>query len=238
MKMKTRFNAVKACAIPFFGLLMMITSSCLDQETVVPEYAYFSLYHASPDAEDVDVFLNQGKINTNDFAYGDYSNGYVFTSPGTHKLKLVDADNTSTTLMDTTISLTKNEYYSVFFTGLSDEMEVFVIKDVPSSTAAANDEAFVRFIHLAPDAPEVDVIADDQILFSDITYKENVAFRKLKVTDEFDLTVNSSTETATVLLSKNEIDLTPKRYYTIIFKGLTSSPPGSASALDVEIVKN
>lgn len=235
--MRTRFgeNPVR---FTLFALFVFLLPSCLDQETVVPEYAYFSIYHASPDAEDVDVFINQSKVNANDFAYGDYSKGYIFTRPGKQTLKLVDADDVATNIMDTTFTFSKNEYYSIFFAGMAENLEALLIKDIPSESEAANDEAFIRFIHLCPDAPEVDVFADNEMIFSGITFKENIAFRKIKVTDKFKLTIGESAETNNVLFDEEDIELTSKRYYSIIFKGLTTPTQGKNNGLDVEIVRN
>lgn len=235
--MKTRFgeNPVR---FALFALFIFLLPSCLDQETVVPEYAYFSIYHASPDAEDVDVYINQSKVNANDFAYGDYSKGYIFSRPGKQTLKLVDADDVATNIMDTTFTFSKNAYYSIFFAGMAENLEALLIKDIPSESVAANDEAFIRFIHLCPDAPEVDVYADEQLLFSAIDFKESAAFRKIKVNDEFTLRLRENAEVAVDILTKEDIDLTPKNYYTVIFKGLINVPEGNSNTKAIQVIKN
>src|SRR4051794_549086 len=108
--------------------------------------------HASPDAPNVDVLLDNAKV-LSDVPYL-ASSAYLETSAGDHKLK-VNAAGTTTTAIDADVTLADGTDYTVIASDLVAQLTPIVLQDDNTAPAAGN--ARVRAIHGAPSAPSVDI---------------------------------------------------------------------------------
>src|SRR5688572_12522987 len=131
-----------------------LTAACDDDDdNTGPEgEARIRVVHASPDAPDVDVLLDDTEV-LSDVPYL-VASGYLETSAGDHNLK-VNAAGTTTTVIDADATLVDGTDYTVIASGLVAEIEPIVLEDDNSAPAAGNVR--VRAIHGAPSAPAVDV---------------------------------------------------------------------------------
>jgi Domain of unknown function (DUF4397) len=131
-----------------------LTAACDDDDdNTGPEgEARIRVVHASPDAPDVDVLLDDTEV-LSDVPYL-VASGYLETSAGAHNLK-VNAAGTTTTVIDADATLADGTDYTVIASGLVAEIEPIVLVDDNSTPAAGNVR--VRAIHGAPSAPAVDV---------------------------------------------------------------------------------
>jgi len=117
--------------------------------------------HFSPDAPNVDVYVNSEQVLA-DVAYGDVS-PYLELKPGTYTVTITAAGDPNTVAFEGDVTFGA-AYYTVAAIGElgASTFEPVVLVDAGSALA--------RLVHAAPDAPAVDVYADDELLF------ENVAF--------------------------------------------------------------
>lgn len=130
-----------------------LTAACDDDDNTGPEgEARVRVVHASPDAPNVDVLLDDDEV-LSDVPYLEDSD-YLEASAGAHNVK-VNAAGTATTVIDTDVTLTEGADYTVIASGLAAEITPIVLLDDNSTPAAGN--ARVRAIHGAPGAPAVDV---------------------------------------------------------------------------------
>jgi hypothetical protein len=130
------------------------TAACDDDDdTTGPEgESRVRVVHASPDAPDVDVLLDDAEV-LSDVPYLAAS-GYLETTDGDHNLK-VNAAGTTTTVIDADVTLTDATDYTVIASGLLAQIEPIVLED--DNTAPAAGSVRVRAMHGAPSAPAVDV---------------------------------------------------------------------------------
>jgi Domain of unknown function (DUF4397) len=130
------------------------TAACDDDDdNTGPEGdARVRVVHASPDAPDVDVLLDDAEV-LSDVPYLATSD-YLETTDGEHNLK-VNAAGTTTTVIDADVTLTDGADYTVIASGLVAQIEPIVLED--DNTAPAAGSVRVRAIHGAPSAPSVDV---------------------------------------------------------------------------------
>src|SRR5690349_14204394 len=86
--MTTRIKWRMALIGCFAGILLMATSCLNDdnQNTEPIPFAYVSIYNASPDAPDLDIIVDEQKINTAPFDYAEYT-GYLRFYTGNRHLK-------------------------------------------------------------------------------------------------------------------------------------------------------
>jgi len=131
-----------------------LTAACSDDDNNTgPEgQARARVVHASPDAPNVDVLLDDAQV-LSDVPYL-ASSDYLAASAGDHNLK-VNAAGTATTVIDADVTLADGTDYTVIASGLLAEITPIVLVDDNSTPAAGN--ARVRAIHGAPSAPSVDV---------------------------------------------------------------------------------
>jgi len=131
-----------------------LTTACDDDDdNTGPEgEARVRVVHASPDAPNVDVLLDDAEV-LSDVPYL-ASSDYLAASAGDHNLK-VNAAGTATTAIEADVTLADGTDYTVIASGLVAEITPIVLEDDNSTPAAGN--ARVRAIHGAPSAPAVDI---------------------------------------------------------------------------------
>jgi hypothetical protein len=131
-----------------------LTAACDDDDdNTGPEgEARVRVVHASPDAPDVDVLLDDAVV-LSDVPYLAASD-YLEAPAGEHNVK-VNAAGTTTTVIDEDVTLDDGADYTVIASDLVAALTPIVLEDDNSAPAAGN--ARVRAIHGAPSAPAVDI---------------------------------------------------------------------------------
>ena len=116
--------------------------------------------HASPDAPEVDVYLD-GTRQLSNVKYKTISN-YIDVLPGEHQIQIVPAGETpakGTTLIDTALTVENGKVYAVAAAGMLANIKPIVAVD--SDPQPKDGRGLVRVWHLSPDAPAVDVVLPD-----------------------------------------------------------------------------
>ena len=215
--------------------LIILLASCNDDEDFVNEpveVAYVSIYHASPDAPDFDIFVDGRVINQNPFDYSSYS-GYLNFFTGDREIRFA-AYNADNALIDTTFNFENQKAYSLFAIDRLDKIEALLVVDSAGSPAAG--KAMVRFVHLAPDAASFDVYTADseEALFASQSFREATAFQEIDA-DTYTFGIRRSGESEQILTTE-DVDILPGRYYTIITRGFANPPQGNTNVLTVEVL--
>ena len=152
-----------------------LTAACSDDDdnTGPDGEASVRVVHASPDAPNVDVLVDDAEV-LDDVPYLTASD-YLGVPSGDRNLK-VNAAGTTTTVIDADVTLTDGADYTVIASGLVAAIEPMVLEDDNSAPAAGNVK--VRAIHGAPSAPAVDiyVTAPDADLATEIPALGDVEF--------------------------------------------------------------
>lgn len=220
----------------FYGSLLVLTSLTLmtsckkDEETKT--YANVLVTHASPNAPGVDLLVDGSKQNSAALAYPN-NTGYLQVESGTRNIK-VNVSGTSTTVIEANLDLAKDQSYSVFAVDSVSKISAVVLAD--DLTAPAAGKAHVRFVHLSPNAPAVDVAVagGGAVVFGNKAFKEYTAFTPLDA-GSYNLEVRVA-GTSTVALTLPTITLESGKIYTVFAKGFLG---GSGSeALGAEIIVN
>ena len=185
--------------------------------------------HASPDAPPVDLLLDDQLVGE-DLEFPN-NTGYLPILSGEQNIK-VNAANTSTTVIDADLTFaTGGSHTSVFAYDELADITALVLED--DLSVPDGGFAHVRFVHLSPDAPRVDVaVSGGPVLFADVGFGEsddNGVFTPV-ASGTYDLEVRL-TNTNTVVLSLPGITLEDGRIYTVFAKDFVS-------ALGAEIIVN
>jgi hypothetical protein len=195
------------------------------------EKANLMVVHASPDAPGVDLLIDNAVMNSTALTFPNNTE-YLQIDAGTRNIK-VNAAGTSTTVINADVEFTKDSYYSLFACNNLDNIEAVLFSD--DLTAPESGKAHVRFIHMSPDAPAVDIALDGgDVVFSNVAFKQGTTFTPLAA-GSYDLEVRVA-GTSTVALDLEPITVADGRIYTIFAKGLLA---GSGNqALGAEIIVN
>ena len=208
---------------------------CSDEETPVtpspiPSNSLVKVVHASPDAPGVDLLVDNSVAGTN-LTFPN-NTGYLTVPSGTRNVK-VNVAGTSNTVIEANLNLMKDINYSVFAVNSVSNIEAIVIED--DLTSPAQGKAHVRFIHLSPDAPAVDItLTNGTVVFGNKSFKEFTVFTPLDA-GSYDFEVRVA-GTNTVALDLPSITLEAGKIYTVFAKGFLNG--AGTQQLGAEIIVN
>ncbi len=201
----------------------------LDLSPVKPAtpMARVMVIHASPDAPGVDLLINDKRINKAPLKFP-ANTGYLSLDAGKKTNVKVNVAGTSTTAIEADLTFTKDASYSLFAVDRVAKIAPLLLTD--NLSKPAKGKAHVRFIHLSPDAPAVDIaVKNGPTLFSDIAFKKNSKFTPVAAgTYDLDVKVSSSKTTA---LSVKGLKLADGMIYTIWARGLLSNTTLGAAVI-------
>jgi Domain of unknown function (DUF4397) len=201
-------------------------SSCQKDDIIdiIPvETSNILVTHASPNAPGVDLLVDNVKQNSSALTYP-ANTGYLSVNSGTRNIK-VNVTGTATTVINADLAFTKDQNYSIFaIDSVTDDL-----------SAPAAGKAHVRFVHLSPNAPAVDVaVTGGGVVFGNQSFKQFTAFTPLDA-GTYNLEVRVA-GTATVALPLPGIVLSAGKIYTVYAKGFLGGT--GAEALGAEIIVN
>ena len=221
----------------FFSLaIIVLLASCMDDDdefvSQPVEVAYVSIYHAAPDAPEFDIVVDGRVINLNPFDYTSYS-GYLNFYTGNREIRF-NSVNANSALIDTTFNFEDGKAYSLFAINRLPDVEALLVVDSAASPAAG--KAMVRFVNLAPDASAFEVAVPDTTtpLFAGKAFKEATQYQEIDA-KTYDFHIRNAGATESVL-SAEDVEILPGRYYTIITRGFVNPPQGNSNILSVEVL--
>ncbi|GJQ63346.1 MAG: hypothetical protein SCALA702_23990 [Melioribacteraceae bacterium] len=172
--------------------------------------------HAVPDAPEVDLLVNDNVAGQN-LPYLNNTD-YLSISAGIQNIK-VNVAGTMTSVIDADVRFNAYKNYSVYATGDVNNIEPLVIEDDLTKPAAG--KAHVRFIHLSPDAPAVDItLTNGTVVFGNNAFKEYTAFTPLDA-GTYDLQVRVA-GTDNVVLNLDGTVIEDGKIYSVIAKGFVA----------------
>jgi hypothetical protein len=225
--MRKLFSATTAALVL---AVIFSVSSCTKEETKT--YANVLVTHASPNAPGVDLLVDADKKNSAALTFPN-NTGYLQVESGSRNIK-VNVTGTSTTVINADLNLEEGKNYSVFAVDSVSKISAVVLVD--DLTTPASGKAHVRFVHLSPNAPAVDVAvaSSGAVVFANKAFKESTAFTPLDAgTYNLDVRVAG---TSTVALVLPAITLQAGKIYTVFAKGFLGG--AGAETLGAEIIVN
>jgi Domain of unknown function (DUF4397) len=123
--------------------------------------------HASPDAPNVDVLVNNGIAFSNLPFTG--ATSYASLAAGNYNFKVVPAGLSGPVVINADAMLMNNVDYTVAAVNTLSKIEPLILVD---NNTLISDKARVRFVHASPDAPAVDIaLKGGGVLFGNVSFK-------------------------------------------------------------------
>lgn len=229
--MRSTFRRALATIVAMLSLFLLAGCGDDDNPTAPgPAAARVNVVHASPDAPAVDLLVD-GVAKGTGLAFPN-NTGYLDVTSGARNVR-VNVSGTSTTVINADLTLTAGASYSVFATDSVASLSPLVLTD--DLTAPATGKAHVRFVHLSPNAPAVDVgVTGGGVVFANRSFQQFTAFTPLDA-GTYDLEVRLA-GTSTVVLPLPGIALQAGKLYTVFARGFVGG--AGAQALGAEIDTN
>ncbi|MBK7092546.1 MAG: DUF4397 domain-containing protein [bacterium] len=224
-------KTVLTCMLLAAVSMVMISCSDDDNPVVPTDKATVMVVHASPNAPAVDLLVDNNVAGSG-LAFPN-NTAYLSVDAGTRNVK-VNVAGTSTTVINADLSLTANESYTVFAVDSVSKISTVVLNDNLAAPAAG--KAHVRFVHLSPNAPAVNItLTNGTIVFGNNAFKQATDFTPLDA-GTYDLQVRDAATNNTVVLDLPGIALTNGKIYTVFAKGFLGGT--GAQALGAQIIVN
>jgi hypothetical protein len=181
---------------------------------------YVRVIHTVPDAPNVDIYANDELI-VNNLAYGDYTD-YLSIPKGMYKVSIYVAGTKNTPVLSNMLTVNKNSMLTVAAAGILSDIELLAITDANGSKMKG--KAMIRFIHLSPNAPAVDItLPNGTVIFSNVSFRHITPYIDVSPMN-YTLQVRVA-GTDNVVLTVPNINLDVDKYYTVYAIGLVGEEP-------------
>ncbi|MFA9376032.1 MAG: DUF4397 domain-containing protein [Lachnotalea sp.] len=188
-------------------------------KSVVP-MGYVRIIHTVPDAPNVDIYAND-KLIVKNLAYGDYTD-YLPIQEGTYKISLYATGTQKSPVISNMLTVDNNAILTVAAAGTLKDIGFLVIHD--ANVRIEPDKAMIRFLHLSPNAPAVDItLPDGTVVFSNVSF-EHITLYIDVVPMDYTLQVKVA-GTDQVVLTVPNVNLDKNKYYTIYAIGFVGEQP-------------
>ncbi|MCP1159217.1 DUF4397 domain-containing protein [Bacillus infantis] len=191
----------------------------VQQHESMRQPAMVRVVHASPDAPNVDIYVNGNRI-LKDFPYKDVS-GYLSLPAGKYQIDIYPAGDMVSTVLSKKVTVEGGKSYTLAAAGPAAKLKLLAFEDQPS---VPSGETKVRFIHLSPDAPAVDIaVKKGDVIFPNISFRQATQYLGLTpMTVDLEVRVAGSSNT---VLSLPGVKLQPNKVYTILAVGTAAGEP-------------
>jgi hypothetical protein len=250
-------NSFKNIFIGVVALSIIVMASCGKDDIASPTSGRMRFFNALTDvptatsAAGVDLLIDNAPVNLRNplggaalidssFRLGagfpaNTDSSYLFLTEGTHSIKINSPAGSpaggTTTALTKDVTIAAGKTYLAFAIDSLAKADLLVIENILPSPKTG--KAFVRVLHLSPDAPAVDAMArfvktstanvvtylDSTSVATNTVYKGLTEFVEVKAPDSLiiEFRPTGTTKAATTL---SKISLTAGRCYTIIPRGL------------------
>ena len=182
--------------------------------------SYIRILHAVPNAPAVDIYANGTPLAKN-LKYKEFTD-YKAVKAGTWQIEIFPAGRTDAPVLKTSITLPDKNIFTVAAVGELPNISLLPIAE--PKLALPQGMVMVRFSHLSPTAPNVDItLPDGTVLFSDVRFKETANY--IMVPPSTYRLQARVAGTDQVVLDVPNINLIADRFYTVYAVGLPGGQP-------------
>jgi hypothetical protein len=195
--------------------------------------SFIRILHASPDAPAVDIYAN-GNAIAEGLAYKQLTD-YLSVMPGNYRIQVYPAGERGTPVIDTMVTIPRNSAFTIAAVGKLSEISLLPIPEIymPHLPMEMTDNSYVRFVHLSPNAPAVDItLPDGTKIFENVSFKQFTDYMGIN-SGTYTLQVRPAGSNQVVLTIPN-VNLRPGMIYSIYAVGLVGDRPPLETVISVD----
>ena len=170
-------------------------------------YSLVRILHAVPEGDEVDVYIN-GFPFYNGIRFAQFT-PYIYVPEGEHIFSVYVKDEKDKPLAEAKIQVNSDELITMPIILNESGLELLPIPEemgIPSGI-----ESKFKFVHLVPDAPEVNILMDEERIFNNVKYKDYTDYKEIQPKEyKMDIEV---VENNKIAISK-KVNINPTRIYT------------------------
>lgn len=176
------------------------------------EYSLVRFLHAVPEGEEVDIYINDVPFYKG-LEFTEFS-PYVYVPQGNYTVTIYLEDTQENPIVNEKIDVNVNQLVTIAITGEIGDIKLLPI--VEETEVVSGSNAKVRVVHLSPNAPAVNIAADNQELFADVKYRDVTPYMAIPAKE---YTVNVEEARTNRLMRQNQVTINPGRIYTFYAVG-------------------
>lgn len=181
--------------------------------------SFIRFLNVSPRIPAVDIY-SDGNLVFSNVAYNELSE-YLVVGPEEMHIQVFAAGEDSTPLLDTELNIPASSAITIAIIGTPPDISLLPI--FFSVEPANNDEALIRFAHLSPTAPPMDLAeADGTTLFNGVDYTQVTDFETI-MPGTYDLQLRLAGEDK--LLANEALKVLKRKAYTVYAIGIPEGDP-------------
>lgn len=127
------------------------------------------LFHATSAAPAVDVYLDNTLVAEN-LEFMQFTN-YMSLPMGEHMVDVYETGTQEEPVMAVVLSVPDRGILTAAVTGTMEDLQLIVLED-DSERGITEDSSTVRAVHLVPDAPAVDITANNMPVANDLRFRQ------------------------------------------------------------------
>lgn len=191
--------------------------------------SYIRTFHAAPNTPAVDVYANDIRIASN-LRFKGFTD-YIKMRPGKYRIKVFRRGTKNNPLISREITIPKKKIFTLAVAGMIPNIVLKVIEDPVEPLTRG--KAKVRFSHLSPGAPAVDItLPNGNIIFKNVSYGEVTKYNEISPgVYNFEVRI-AGTDKKILLLPNTRFG--PNKFYTIYAVGLVNGKPGLQAVIPLD----
>lgn len=171
------------------------------------DYSLVRVLHAVPDGEEVDVYIN-GFPFYSDIQFAQFT-PYIYVPEGEYVFSVYLKDEKEKPLLETKIKINSEELITAAIITTKDGIKLLRIPEemgIPDG-----DKSKIKFVHLVPNAPAVNILLDENEVFKNVEYAMYTNYEEIPPKEyKMDIELSENKKTVT----SNQININPNRVYT------------------------
>ena len=184
----------------------------MDCISIKNETSLVRVFHASPQAPPVDIYINESLAFSN-LQYKQFSN-YTSLEVGDYRIDVFQAGDTTKPIISGALNVEDGKMITVAVIGDLNDLGLLLIDDVTKKTS--DDYGSFRIVNLSPNSKSIDVLVNGKSVVIDLEYKQNTSYIDARP-DRYNIDVVQTIEK--VLLLSFSALIKSKRIYTLYILG-------------------
>ncbi|TAL68714.1 MAG: DUF4397 domain-containing protein [Bacteroidetes bacterium] len=206
--------------IPFF---LLVSCECVPDintpKVIIPtDFGNVKFINAITDMDSVDLCAGDEIISIKNM-YDSADVRYKEIASGLASIRVQSSED-SAIYYNTMVELKKDAYYTFIAYGTKSRTNGLLLRDSIENPVPSN--AYVRFIHLSPDSPEIIYSLGNLLFNQSVKYKSHTSFLPIP-TGSFSLIIKDSGNGNEIKKIDN-YDFKPGKFYDLILKGYYIQP--------------